>query len=173
MSRLDVGNWKEFVIKDLFDIRRPQARKQADYIEGDTPFVTSGNFNNGVIKYLSPKDNEELDKGNCITVSPVDGSCFYQENDFLGRGGAGSSIIILNNENLNIYNGLFICCVIYKVCKKYEYQDMANSKVIGDEKIKLPVKTNGNPDFSYMEQYMKNLEFTVSSSLTAFQSALR
>ena len=51
---------------------------------------------------------EILDKGNCITVSPVDGSAFYQEKDFLGRGGAGSSIILLYNENLNKYNGYLL-----------------------------------------------------------------
>ena len=79
-------------------------RSQSDYEEGEIPFIASGNYNNGVLKYLMPKDNEVLDKGNCITVSPVDGSSFYQKEDFLGRGGAGSSIILLYNDHLNEKN---------------------------------------------------------------------
>lgn len=171
MKQIDTKQWKEFVIKDLFTVTRPSARSQANYEDGNVPFVASGNFNNGVLKYLQPKENEILDSGNCITVSPIDGSSFYQEDDFLGRGGAGSSIILLYNPNLNLYNGYFIATVIRTVCRKYAYSDMANKDTIGAEKIKLPVDETGNPDFSYMESYMKNLELAVSSSLTDLQSA--
>lgn len=171
MKQIDTKQWKEFIIKDLFTVKRPSARSQANYGDGDVPFVASGNFNNGVLKYLEPKQDEVLDAGNCITVSPIDGSSFYQENDFLGRGGAGSSIILLYNPNLNLYNGYFIATVIRTVCRKYAYSDMANKDTIGAEKIKLPVDDTGNPDFSYMESYMRNLELAVSSSLTDLQSA--
>lgn len=171
MKQIDTKQWKEFVIKNLFTVKRPSARSQANYEDGDVPFVASGNFNNGVLKYLQPKENEILDSGNCITVSPIDGSSFYQEDDFLGRGGAGSSIILLYNPNLNLYNGYFIATVIRTVCRKYAYSDMANKDTIGAEKIKLPVDETGSPDFSYMESYMKNLELAVSSSLTDLQSA--
>lgn len=171
MKQIDTKQWKEFIIKDLFTVKRPSARSQTNYDDGDVPFVASGNFNNGVLKYLEPKKDEILDAGNCITVSPIDGSSFYQKDDFLGRGGAGSSIILLYNPNLNLYNGYFIATVIRTVCRKYAYSDMANKDTIGAEKIKLPVDETGNPDFSYMESYMKNLEFAVSSSLTGLQSA--
>lgn len=171
MKQIDTKQWKEFIIKDLFTVKRPSVRSQANYNDGDIPFVASGNFNNGVLKYLEPKKDEILDAGNCITVSPIDGSSFYQEDDFLGRGGAGSSIILLYNPNLNLYNGYFIATVIRTVCRKYAYSDMANKDTIGAEKIKLPVDETGNPDFSYMESYMKNLELAVSSSLTDLQSA--
>lgn len=171
MKQIDTKQWKEFIIKDLFTVKRPSARSQANYNDGDIPFVASGNFNNGVLKYLEPKKGEILDAGNCITVSPIDGSSFYQEDDFLGRGGAGSSIILLYNPNLNLYNGYFIATVIRTVCRKYAYSDMANKDTIGAEKIKLPVDETGNPDFSYMIPYMKNLELAVSTSLTDLQSA--
>lgn len=171
MKQIDTKQWKEFIIKDLFTVKRPSARSQANYNDGDIPFVASGNFNNGVLKYLEPKKGEILDAGNCITVSPIDGSSFYQEDDFLGRGGAGSSIILLYNPNLNLYNGYFIATVIRTVCRKYAYSDMANKDTIGAEKIILPVDETGNPDFSYMESYMKNLELAVSTSLTDLQSA--
>ena len=76
------------------------ARKEDEYSEGDVQFVASGCVNNGVTKFCAPKSDEVLDKGNCLTVSPVDGSCYYQATDFLGRGGAGSSIIIIYSKNI-------------------------------------------------------------------------
>ncbi len=156
-KQIDTTQWKEFIIKDLFAVKRPSARSQANYYDGAVPFIASGNFNNGVLKYLEPKKDEILDVGNCITVSPIDGSSFYQEHDFLGRGGAGSSIILLYNPNLNLYNGYFIATVIRTVCRKYAYSNMANKDTIGAEKIKLPVNSDGEPDYVYMEEYMKNI----------------
>ena len=49
--------------------------------------------------------------------------------------------------------------------KKYMYSDMANKDVIGLEKIKLPVYSSGEPNWKYMEQYMKNIESQVRTSI--------
>ena len=165
MGKIDTSKWEPFKIRSLFTVKRPVARSQSKYDDGDVPFVASGNHNNGVLKYLCPKTGEILDKGNCITVSPIDGSAFYQKNDFLGRGGAGSSIIVLYNDSINEYSGCFIATIIRTVCKKYYYSDMANKDVIAEETIMLPVDENHQPDFSYMESYMKNQEIAVSASL--------
>lgn len=164
-NKIDTTKWENFVIEDLFNIKRPSARSQSDYEEGEIPFIASGNYNNGVLKYLMPKDNEVLDKGNCITVSPVDGSSFYQKEDFLGRGGAGSSIILLYNDHLNEKNGTFIATIIRKICSKYGYSDMGSKESIRKEIIKIPVDDENNPDWSYMEQYMKNIELQSIKSI--------
>ena len=42
MKQIDILNWHEFVIRDLFEIKRPEARSQMDYDEGEVPFVASG-----------------------------------------------------------------------------------------------------------------------------------
>lgn len=158
MNKLDISNWKEFVIDELFEIKRPDSRSIKQYEEGSVPFVSSGNFNNGIDKFVTPLTGESLDKGNCITISPVDGSCFYQKIDFLGRGGGGSSIILLYNDNLNEKNGIFISVMLRKVLSKiYEYNDMGSSNSIKQEKIKLPVTSCGRPDWEYMENYIKAL----------------
>lgn len=156
-KKIKSTEWGDFVIEDLFEIKRPSTRSQSNYEEGEIPFIASGNYNNGVLKYLKPKENEKLDKGNCITVSPVDGSTFYQKNDFLGRGGAGSSIILLYNNNLNENNGTFIATIIRKICSKYGYNDMGSKETIRKETIKLPIDRNGNPDYEYMDKYMTEL----------------
>lgn len=156
MKRIDTSEWKEYKIGKLFTLDKPNARSKNDYDEGTVPFVASGNFNNGIECYVSIKNPNDFDEGNCLTVSPVDGSTFYQEKCFLGRGGAGSSILILRNENLNKCNGLFLASIIRKVCSKYSYNNMGNQKKLKEEIIYLPVKNN-TPDWKYMEDFIKKL----------------
>lgn len=78
VGKIDTSKWEPFKIRSLFTVKRPAARSQSKYDDGDVPFVASGNHNNGVLKYLCPKTGEILDKGNCITVSPIDGSAFIK-----------------------------------------------------------------------------------------------
>ena len=156
-NKVDIKDWKEFKIGCLFEIDKPIARVQTKYFDGETPFVASGNYNNGVLNYVQPETNEVLDKGECITVSPVDGSAFYQPVDFLGRGGAGSSILILRNNKINRFNAQFICTAIRITFSKYVYNDMGTGGKLKDEIIKLPADSKGQPDWIFMEKYMKEL----------------
>ena len=156
MNKIDTSEWKEYKIEDIFSLDKPNPRSKNDYDEGAIPFVASGNFNNGIECYLSIKNSTDFDAGNSLTVSPVAGSTFYQEKDFLGRGGAGSSILILRNDKLNKFNGLFLASIIRKVCSKYSYNNMGNQKKLKEEIIYLPVK-NDEPDWKYMEDFIKRL----------------
>lgn len=158
MLDLHDRKWNEFLVGTLFSVKRPKARSEKQYEYGKAPFVASGNVNNGVIKCCTPHENEKLDTGNCITVSPVDGSAFYQEYDFLGRGGAGSSILMLYNPDINKYSGLFISRMVRQTCSKYSYGKMGSQESIKRERIMLPVDESGNPDYAFMEQYIKERE---------------
>ena len=158
MISLQDRAWKELSIGSIFEVKRPKPRSEKQYQQGKVPFIASGNMNNGVIKCCTPQNEELLDRGNCITVSPVDGSAFYQEFDFLGRGGAGSSILLLYNDNLCRYSGLFISRMIRQTCSKYCYGKMGNQESINREKIMLPIDEHSTPDYSFMEQYIKERE---------------
>ena len=157
IQSLNEKEWKEFRIGSLFEVSRLIARNKDDYRTGNVPFVASGSVNNGVMELCVPIGDETLDKGNCITVSPVDGSTFYQPMDFLGRGGAGSSILMLRCENLNLYRGQFMARLIEQTCSKYTYGHMGNKDSIKREHIMFPINAHGIPDYKYMEQYIKNL----------------
>lgn len=171
MAKIDTSGWKPFVIGDLFEISRPVTRSQAKYEEGDVAFVASGNFNNGVTKWCEPQNGEVLDEGNCITVSPLDGAAFYQKESFLGRGGAGSAILMLRNKSLDELSGLFISSVIRGTLTKYTYSDQLNSQSISEECVLLPVDDNGNPDWEYMDEYMSNVMQEADASLDALGHA--
>ena len=153
-----MGQWNEFSIGKLFSISKPESRVLANYDDGSVPFVASGNESNGVQKYCQPQKDETLDKANCITVSPVDGFSTYQPVDFLGRGGAGSSIHILRNNHLNRNISLFICAVLRQQLKKYSYNNMLSARTLKNETVKLPATPDGQPDWVYMEQYIRQRE---------------
>ena len=64
MNKVDISDWKDFQISRLFRISSPASRSIKTYNEGDVPYVSSGSINNGIISYLEPKEDEELEKGN-------------------------------------------------------------------------------------------------------------
>lgn len=157
MEKINTSTWKKFQIGSLFEVRRPAARSQTKYEEGTTPFVASGNYNNGIVMWCEPKEGEMLDSKGCISVSPLDGSSFYQPEDFLGRGGAGSSILLLRNSNLTEKSALFICTVLKAALTKFSYNDQINSNSILVQTIILPVLDDGTPNFEYMEAFMSDV----------------
>ncbi len=171
MKKIDTSGWKPFLIGEVFEVTRPVARSQANYEEGIVPFVASGNYNNGVIKYCEPKEDDVLDPKGCISVSPLDGSAFYQPVDFLGRGGAGSAILLLHNKNLNETSGLFISAILRAALTKFSYIDQINSQTILVQEIKLPVTDDGKPDFAYMDVYMRNVIKESEASLENLRRA--
>lgn len=157
-KKVDTREWGEFRVGELFDIKHPATRSEKKYCEGEINYVSSGAFNNGVANKLMPLPNELLDRGGCITVSPLDGSSFYQEEDFLGRGGSGASISILYNSHLNRNNALFICSVIRSSANGFGYTDLLNGENLKSLTIKLPKDKTGQPDWAYMEEYMRKME---------------
>ena len=174
-QKKDVSDWQGFMVSKLFDIKSPAARSIKTYDEGDVPYVSSGGVNNGILSYLKPKDNEILERGGCITVSPLDGSSFYQEQDFLGRGGAGSAISLLYNENLTKNTALFICTVIKISAQKFGYNDALTSDNLRNLFLRLPTLKNPDgtffvdeenkysdegyiPDWNKMELYMESVK---------------
>ena len=170
MRKIDTSKWENFIVGEWFDVTRPPARKQNDYMAGNVRFVASGCFNNGVQAYLKPRNENDIDEGKCITISPVDGYAFWQDVDFLGRGGAGSSIIIVRSNKLNRYNALFLATVFRHVFANWKYNAMGNKDIVKSAAVFLPATPTHSPDFKAMEEYIKLRERTVKSAVDALQS---
>lgn len=158
MSVVDTSTWKPFRVGDLFTLERPKARIVRDYEPGDMPFVASGMSDNGVSCLVASLSSDDFDKGQCLTVSPLDGSCFWQSSDFLGRGGSGASVCILRSECLTERNALFVAsCVRIALSSAAGYGNLyTGSKLLGAI-IMLPATPDGEPDWTYMETYMQQV----------------
>lgn len=158
MSIVDISTWKAFKIGDLFILERPKSRIVREYESGNMPFVASGMSDNGVSCLVTPLSDDDYDEGHCLTVSPLDGSCFWQPSDFLGRGGSGASICILRNEHLTEQNALFVAsCIRVTLASAANYGNLYTGAKLLDVMVMLPATPDEEPDWAYMETYMQQV----------------
>lgn len=164
-------------IGELFDIHPTKAYKLTNSSlmeeDGVNPIVVNSSFNNGIGGYTNQENTE---KGGIITFSDTTSAdaIFFQETDFVGYPHVqGMYPIGKYKDKWSKYSLLFFVSVFRNraLGLNYDYVNKFTRESAKQISIKLPVDETGNPDFSYMESYMKNLELAVSSSLTDLQSA--
>jgi len=165
-QRIDVSEWGEFIIEDLFDkIERATRRTVNSYNEGAVPYVTNSAFNNGITGYLEPKSGDDIEIGQCITVNTVDGSAFWQENDFLANS-SGNGLLMLRREGLNADTALFLCAALNAALEP-TFTMMLTTKVVRETKIRLPQTNEGEPDWATIQNIMKAVLHRQASDLDA------
>lgn len=176
MSKIDTTKWKEFVIGNLFDIHPTKAYKLTNsnlYAEdGNNPVVVNSSFNNGVGGYSRLENTEN---GNIVTFSDTTSAdaIFYQKSPFIGYPHIqGMYPIGEYKSKWNEKSYLFFISVFRSraIGLNFDYVNKFTREDAKKMTVKLPVDIKGNPDFVYMETYIRNLEFAVSSSLTALRS---
>lgn len=150
--QLHTDEWKWFLLKDLFQLKRGKRLTEYDREKGDIPFVTAGIGNNGVSEYIS--NEVELYK-NAITIDMF-GCAFYRNYTFA----CDDNILVLTNDKLNYSSGLFIASIIDRDKYKFAYGRQYRQKSFNKHKIKLPVTPSGEPDWQFMEDYIKSLPFS-------------
>lgn len=151
---LGVENWREFRVSDLFEIEIAKSADIGSLDEGDTPFIGRTNVNNGVQKYVTPKD---ITHGNCISISMVGTNVAqWQLEDFQ----ASQNIATLRASQLNNSISMFICTLLNnEMISKYSYGRTVGKTNISEMRLKLPATENGEPDWKFMEDFIKSLPY--------------
>lgn len=160
-SSLEFNNydlkWNEFKVKDLFDVKPVKGKSITQYSEGLIPYITTSSINNGLTTFIDTNNNISIKK--CISIDPIAGKAFFHNYDFVGRGGAGSAINLLYNNNLDKYSGLFICKIIENSSFfKASYGVQLNGNRLKNLKLLLPVNQDCKPHWKYMSDFIKILE---------------
>ena len=156
MKQLKELNWKAFDIHDVFpDVKRGKRLKTDDHIVGNMPYVSSSAVNNGVDNFIGNKDGIRI-FNDCITLanSGSVGTAFYHPYSFV----ASDHVTKLKNAKFTKYIYLFIAAIANRLSEKYSFNREINDKRLGREKIMLPVDDNDQPDYAFMEAYMKGVE---------------
>lgn len=156
MKQLKELNWKAFDIHDVFpDVKRGKRLKTDDHIVGNMPYVSSSAVNNGVDNFIGNKDGIRI-FNDCITLanSGSVGTAFYHPYSFV----ASDHVTKLKNAKFTKYIYLFIATIANRLSEKYSFNREINDKRLGREKIMLPVDDNDQPDYAFMEAYMKGVE---------------
>lgn len=159
IESLSCKKWQEFKLAHLFTFSMGKSKGLNHLTQrgGEISYLSATNQNNGVSTFVE-KEEKLMHKGNCIAfIRNGEGSMgysVYKSEDFI----ATSDISIGYNDHLNYYIGMFITTMADTIRGKYNFGYKRSEKRLKNEIIQLPVDEEGNPDYDYMEKYMRQIE---------------
>lgn len=167
-KKVDTREWGEFRVGELFDAALSKDDIQPKVIvEGNTPLVSSGKENNGIIAFIDNK-NARLWEANTLTVDMF-GKVFYQEQPYYAVS-HGRVNILMPRMPMTKHSMQFIGCAIERVTTdKYAFSEMCTGTKLLKDVIMLPKDKTGQPDWAYMEEYMRKMEEKVENVLNCFK----
>lgn len=157
--KFNVSDWKPFVYRNLFSIERGLGpRKSTLTAKGETPFITSTDKNNGLTGYT---EQAACHEGNVITVNRNGsvGEAYYQPAPF----STTEDVHVFNPKfPLNKYVALFLVTLIRREKYRFGYGRKWGLGRMNESLIRLPVAADGEPDWAFMEGYIKSLPYSKS-----------
>ncbi len=154
---LNEKEWREFQIGDICTVTGTITTRPEVLIgknRGSIPRITCAAVNNGLDDFYH---NEATESGGVLTVdSAVLGTVFYQPYDFIATDHVEK--LICKGRLMSDSVGLFLTVAITQSNgSKYQYGYKFSQKRIRSQIVMLPVTDSGEPDYEYMEQYVKNM----------------
>lgn len=162
--KLDTPSWKRIVFGTIIDEpykayahAKIELDTSDDWKSGYIPFVTRTESNNGVDCYVPRDELQETELGNAIVIGDTTATISYQKNEF----GTGDHIVVIRSNWLNEYTGQFIVTLLQKERFRYSYGRAYLIKAIKATELLLPVRESGEPDWDWIERYIKSLHCKV------------
>ena len=155
-------NWDYFVLDSIVSsVHNGKSYNSSDLVVSDSEeyvsYVTRTDENNGVSMYVQALDYQGLERANAITIGDTTATIFFQEHNFI----TGPHIIVIRADWLNVYTANFIITILNQEKYRYPVFGRAFTKdLIKQTKLHLPVDDTGNPDYKFMEDYIKSLPFS-------------
>lgn len=161
-KKFQTETWKEFKLggdHGLFQFENCKCGNAGELDVGnDIFYIGAKKLDNGVMKSVAYNE-QMITKGNCIVfICDGQGSVGYtnyMDKDFIGS----TTLTVGRNKRLNKYNALFLVTVLDLEKYKYSY-GRKYRKHLKDTVIKLPATKTGEPNFEYMEKYIKALPYS-------------
>lgn len=158
--KLDTQEWKWFLPSDIFTEISIAPSSDLNSLELDpfgVNYLSRAVVNNGY-ECKVKRDESKVTRGNFISVVMVGvpSFAFYQKNDVI----CSQNILVLRYPAINQYNALFLCAILQKDGYRYSYGRTLSKANFLQTKIKLPVTPSGEPDWKFMEDYIKSLPFS-------------
>jgi hypothetical protein len=161
-NRLSLNDveWREFFIggkEGLFQITSTKSgidKNKLNTDSGMVPYITRSAMDNGIDLLITDNQDSKykINKGNVITIGLDTQTVFYQKNDFF----TGQNIQVLENENLNKENSMFIIPLLKIQMNKFNWGgNGATLTRLNRTRILLPIDNKGNLNWQFMEDYIK------------------
>lgn len=153
----DTKKWEYRTLESLFNIKKGKRLTSADQIEGVIPYIGAIDSNNGLSAYIG--NNEHLHEGNTITVSYNGsiGQAYYQPVKFWATDDVN---VLYPKFNMNVYTAMFLITLIEKEKYRFCYGRKWQASIMKETTIRLPIANNGEPDWPYIESYIKGLDYS-------------
>jgi hypothetical protein len=160
---LNEKEWRKFSAfgpSGLFEISTTNSSIDSiRLIDGEkkiVPYVTRTDMNNGIARFVS-LDNLSYgsDCAGCITVGLDTQTAFWQPHVFV----TGQNIQVITGNKLSFYLAQFLI-PLFKSQMRAKFNWGGNGATLGRMRrleLMLPVTDSGEPDYEYMEQYVKNM----------------
>ena len=164
--KIDMTDWKAFFVGDLFDIINGKGitTEEIENYPGDLEAVQSGEGNNGIMghidkAYCCSKGYSYCEEP-CLTVarSGTSGFVSFHQNGCVV--GDSAKILLLKEpraKTIQVY--LFMQTLLAANRFKYTYGRKVTEALYKETAIKLPVSSDGKPDWQWMENYIKSLPY--------------
>jgi len=164
IKKLEIKKWGTFKLSKIFNIKlgKPIHKNtikeyEIMYNKSFIPYVTRTTKNNGVELFIDKNMFEEkIISGNAITIGAEGFKAYYQKKDFF----TGNKVNILYSNKLNEFSALFINTILnLEIKNKFNYGRGLVKSRLERMKIKLPIDEEKNPDWEFMENYIKSIKF--------------
>ncbi|MDA8429918.1 MAG: restriction endonuclease subunit S [Geobacteraceae bacterium] len=154
---LNPEKWVSFKFSTLFDIRKGKRLTKADMLPGTVPFIGATDSNNGFTAFIG---QPAIHEAGTITVN-YNGNgvaeAYYQPVPYWATDDIN---VLYPRFTLSPARALFIATVIRMEKYRFSYGRKWHLERMKESTIKLPVTADGNPDWQYMEIYIKALPFS-------------
>ncbi len=179
---LDVSEWREFSIGDLFeklqlDVKKTDFNKTFDVSEERTdefnlPLVNAKHGNNGIMYYGREADFETA----TMTIDIVQNGAIATGDVYAQPQKTGvlwdAYLIKPKSDIDSVFTLMFLATVLEKAIKdKFSYDDKCVWDRVKMLPVKLPCTCEGIPDWAYMDEYMRTVMKSAQSNLSAMQTS--
>ena len=166
-------DWMQFSLSSIFDIKDGYYNKKPPIEGGRIPFLSATQYNNGISTFyteeiilaydkVGEKTSKDIDKrifdGNCLTITNNGsvGNVYYQVEKFTCSHDV--TPIYLKGYKLNSSLAKFLIQMLEQSGKSFEYAKKWRPKRMRKSRLLLPVDKKGNPNWHFMEGYIKERE---------------
>lgn len=172
-KKVDTREWGEFRVGELFEVKISKSVDKGglEFAEdGEYDFIGRTPLNNGIQGRLNKLKFEANQEGTYSIAQIGMHVCQYRERKWY----ASQNIFVLTpfaekSHKANKFIATIITRYLDCAYGKDTYATYPTAKTLPHLKIKLPVDKTGQPDWAYMEEYMREMEEKVKNVLNCFE----
>lgn len=151
--------WRDFLVKDYFNMA-----KSRSVTHDELPLISAKKDNNGYKEVIKNPRNQ-FEKGTITWNKIGDGGAglaYYHDYTFTMD---SINVLALKSDiDISKYSAIFITRLLSQYFGIFRFGNTLSMNRFRRTKFMLPVKNN-QPDFDFMEQYMKRIENRVMSRI--------